>query len=92
MPHPDQLPKTSILRNLIPPRFPLLPAQLPAVNEPVAYSEPAAKADIMSDLKKRSLVARGVNDLCSHQPDGYGPKLAEDTAAAFLAFSNFSVC
>ncbi|KAL8668871.1 MAG: hypothetical protein Q9168_006516 [Polycauliona sp. 1 TL-2023] len=68
-----------------------------AVSEPVAYSEPAAKADAVTEVtqdlstpKKRSLAARGVNDPCSPQPDGKGPKPAEDTDAAFLAFSGFS--
>ena len=70
-----------------------------AVSEPVAYSEPVAKAEAaaevtaeLSSSEKRSLVARGVNDPCSPQPEGYGPKPAEDTAAAFLAFDTFSVC
>ncbi|KAL8881751.1 MAG: hypothetical protein Q9192_007727 [Flavoplaca navasiana] len=68
-----------------------------AVSEPVAYSEPVAKAEAaaevteeLSNSEKRSLVARGVNDPCAPQPDGYGPKPAEDTAAAFLAFDAFS--
>ncbi|KAL8769549.1 MAG: hypothetical protein Q9209_004480 [Squamulea sp. 1 TL-2023] len=68
-----------------------------AVSEPVTYSEPAAKAEAaaevtqeLSSSAKRSLVARGINDPCSPQPDGFGPKPEEDTDAAFLAFSNFS--
>lgn len=69
-----------------------------AVSEPVTYSEPAAKAEAAAEVTqelstpgKRSLAARGVNDPCSPQPDGYGPKPPVDTDADFLAFSNFSV-
>lgn len=69
-----------------------------AVSEPVTYSEPAAKADAAAEVtqalstpSKRSLAARGVNDPCSPQPDGYGPKPPVDTDTDFLAFSNFSV-
>ncbi|KAI4088237.1 MAG: hypothetical protein LQ339_008748 [Xanthoria mediterranea] len=68
-----------------------------AVSEPVTYSEPAAKADAAAEVtqalstpSKRSLAARGVNDPCSPQPDGYGPKPPVDTDTDFLAFSNFS--
>ncbi|KAL8652841.1 MAG: hypothetical protein Q9226_004093 [Calogaya cf. arnoldii] len=70
---------------------------LEAVSEPVVYSEPAAKADAVAEVTqelsapgKRSLAARGVNDPCSPQPDGYGPKPPVDSDANFLAFSNFS--
>ncbi|KAI4190007.1 MAG: hypothetical protein LQ346_005005 [Caloplaca aetnensis] len=67
-----------------------------AVSQPVSYNEPAAKAsaaaavlDDLSSPSKRGLAKRGVNDPCSPQPDGYGPKPAVDTAAAFLDFQTF---
>ncbi len=71
-----------------------------AVSQPVSYDEPAAKASaaaaVLDDLSllpsKRGVAKRGVNDPCSPQPDGYGPKPAVDTAAAFLAFQTFHVC
>ncbi|KAL8688876.1 MAG: hypothetical protein Q9218_005318 [Villophora microphyllina] len=68
-----------------------------AVSQPVSYSEPAAKSaaaqDTTQDLtspSKRDLTKRGVNDPCAPQPDGYGPKPATDSAAAFLAYQPFA--
>lgn len=62
-----------------------------AVSQPVAYNEKAAKAsaaaqvtDDLSSPTKRGLAKRGVNDPCSPQLDGYGPKPAVDTVDAFL--------
>ena len=70
-----------------------------AVSQPVTYNEQAAKAsaaaevtDDLSSPSKRDLTKRGVNDPCSQQPDGYGPKPATDTPAAFLAFDTLAVC
>lgn len=70
-----------------------------AVSQPVSYNEPAAKAaaaaEVLDDLSspsKRGLAKRGVNDPCSPQPDGYGPKPTVDTVDAFLGFQTFHVC
>ncbi|KAL8678941.1 MAG: hypothetical protein Q9186_004757 [Xanthomendoza sp. 1 TL-2023] len=68
-----------------------------AVSEPVTYNEKEAKADAIAQVTeelstpaKRSLVVgRGVNDPCSPQPDGYGPKPPVDSDAAFLAHQVF---
>ncbi|KAL8903155.1 MAG: hypothetical protein Q9171_007497 [Xanthocarpia ochracea] len=80
-------------------------AEVPAVTgpapealvEPVTYSEQVAKAEAAAEVTeelsspaKRGLVARGVNDPCSPQPAGSGPVPTPDTAAAFLAFPEFS--
>lgn len=66
---------------------------LEAVSQPITYSEPAAKdaavqatTQDLSTPVKRDLASRGVNDPCSQQPDGYGPKPTPDTVAAFLAY------
>ncbi|KAL8735393.1 MAG: hypothetical protein Q9166_000938 [cf. Caloplaca sp. 2 TL-2023] len=68
-----------------------------SVSEPVTYSENAAKADAAAEVtedlsspSKRSLVARGVNDPCSPQPNGFGPKPETDSDTAFLAFQTFA--
>ncbi len=74
-----------------------------AVSQPVTYNEDAAavsaSASVASDLSasptstpaKRDLDIRGVNDPCSPQPDGYGPKPPTDTADAFTSFDVFAV-
>lgn len=68
-----------------------------AVSQPVSYNENAAKAsavaevtDDLSSPSKRGLAKRGVNDPCAPQPDGYGPKPADDTVAAFMGFQTFA--
>ncbi|KAL9009284.1 MAG: hypothetical protein Q9173_005677 [Seirophora scorigena] len=67
-----------------------------AVSQPVSYNEVDAKASAaaavtekLASPSKRGLTKRGVNDPCSPQPDGYGPKPATDSADAFLAFQAF---
>ncbi|KAL8960618.1 MAG: hypothetical protein Q9193_002712 [Seirophora villosa] len=67
-----------------------------AVSQPVSYNEVDAKASAaaavteeLASPSKRGLTKRGVNDPCSPQPDGYGPKPATDSADAFLAFQTF---
>ncbi|KAI4140816.1 MAG: hypothetical protein L6R39_005649 [Caloplaca ligustica] len=64
-----------------------------AVSQPVSYNEQAAQAsaaaDTTNDLSSSSKVKRGVNDPCSQQPDGFGPKPAVDTVEAFSAFTTF---
>ena len=74
-----------------------------AVSQPVTYDESAAavsaSASVASELSasqtpapaKRDLKIRGVNDPCSPQPDGYGPKPASDTVDAFESYDVFSV-
>ncbi|KAL8699623.1 MAG: hypothetical protein Q9201_005899 [Fulgogasparrea decipioides] len=68
-----------------------------AVSEPITYDEAAAKAsaaaevtDDLSSPQKRDLAPRGVNEPCSPQPDGYGPKPTTDSPAAFLAYQPFA--
>ncbi|KAL9045337.1 MAG: hypothetical protein Q9214_001602 [Letrouitia sp. 1 TL-2023] len=67
-----------------------------AVSQPISYNaakeKAAAAAEVTEDLSSQSkrLARRGVNDPCSQQPDGYGPKPAEDTVPAFLGFQTFS--
>ena len=74
-----------------------------AVSQPVTYDENAAavsaSSSVASDLAanptpapaKRDLENRGVNDPCSPQPDGYGPKPPTDSDSAFLAYDQFAV-
>lgn len=73
-----------------------------AVSQPVTYDEEAAavsaSASVAADLSasptptpaKRDLDIRGVNDPCSPQPDGYGPRPATDSVDAFLTFDQFA--
>ncbi|KAL8738547.1 MAG: hypothetical protein Q9190_007986 [Brigantiaea leucoxantha] len=68
-----------------------------AVTQPITYDadkeKAAAAASVTEDLSspsKRSLSKRGVNDPCAPQPDGYGPKPAVDTVAAFSSFQTFT--
>ncbi|KAL8940416.1 MAG: hypothetical protein Q9211_002281 [Gyalolechia sp. 1 TL-2023] len=68
-----------------------------AVSQPVSYNGKAAKAsaaaEVTEDLSspsKRGLGKRGVNDPCSPQPDGYGPKPATNSVDDFLGFQTFA--
>ncbi|KAL8949790.1 MAG: hypothetical protein Q9222_004133 [Ikaeria aurantiellina] len=78
--------------------FPTVTGPAPeAANQPISYNEPAAKAsaaasvtDDLTSPSKRGLARRGVNDPCAPQPDGYGPKPAEDTVTAFQSFQTFT--
>lgn len=72
-------------------------------SQPVTYNEAAVTQSVAAavatdpptankrDLEHFALEGRDVNDPCSPQPGGQGPKPPNDTDSAFLSYSVFSV-